>query len=71
MEQNIFDKLEQQVMSLLDAYRLLQTENDKLQQQQSILIAERDHLLAKNKTAVQEIKQLIQHARTAKHNHRQ
>ena len=70
MEQNILKKLEQQILDLVDAYQSLRIANDKLHQQQAMLIQERDHLLEKNKTATKEIKQLIQVTRAAKSNHR-
>lgn len=71
MDENVFKKLEQQILGLVDAYQSLQVETNELRQQQRLLIQERDHLLEKNKTATEEMKQVIEGIRAAKNNYKE
>jgi len=64
MDQSLFNKLEQQVIDLVEACRSLQTENDDLRSKHAILAQERNHLLKKNRSAAEHVKKVAQKIRT-------
>lgn len=56
---NDFQKLERQIMALLEAYKLLQTENDELRIEKKLLQQQRRQLIEQQKSVADRIKTLI------------
>jgi FtsZ-binding cell division protein ZapB len=52
-------RLERQILALLDAYALLQSENDELRTEKKLLEQQRRRLVEQQQTAAKRLKQLI------------
>lgn len=66
MDSSVFNKLEQQVIELVEACKALQHENNELRSKHAILTQEKNHLFEKNRAAAEQIKKVIQRIRTFK-----
>ena len=66
MDQTVFNKLEQQVLDLVEVCKFLQTENDELRTKHAVLTQEKNHLFEKNRAAAEQVKKVVQRIRASK-----
>ena len=66
MKQSLFNKLEEQIVDLIEICKFLQTENNELRTKQAVLAQERNHLLERNRQAAEQVKKVVQRIRTFK-----